>query len=159
MRQARTSAERASAPAEDLGFIGSWSVSVFETDGPPTRWLVTIGAEGTLVTAEHPVVTPPGAPGAIFTSSAHGAWKAVNPSEASFTCIGLGSDGNGNLFAVVTYRGRLVLSADQRTLTGDMTATIDDPQGATMATFPMTLEGTRIVAESLSAPTTSASSP
>jgi len=118
-----------------------------------------MGAGGTLVTAEHPVVTPSGAPGAIFTSSGHGAWRASGLNEALFTYVGLGSDSYGNLFAVVTFRGSLVLGADQHTLKGEMTAGIDDPQGTTMATFPMTLEGTRIIAETSRVPSTGAPIP
>jgi hypothetical protein len=156
MRQVPTSVEHTPAPAEGSGFIGSWSLTVFESDGPPTRELLTLGADGTLVSAEHPVVTPPGGPGAIFTSSGHGAWKASGPNEALFTYIGFGSDVSGNLFAVVTFDGSLTLGTDRHTLKGEMTARIDDPQGTTMATFPMTLEGTRIVAETLKAPSTGA---
>jgi hypothetical protein len=152
MRQVPTSVENTSSLAEGWGFVGSWSITVFETEGPPTRALYTMGAGGTLVTAEHPVVTPPDAPGAIFTSSGHGAWRSSGPNEASFTFIGLGSYGDGNLFAVVTFRGSLVLDAGGHTLKGEMTASIDDPQGNTMATFPMTLEGTRIVAETSRVP-------
>ncbi|MGH2561184.1 MAG: hypothetical protein ACRDJH_19115 [Thermomicrobiales bacterium] len=62
----------ATSLARGEGFVGSWWVTVFETDGPPTRALFTLGADGTMVTAEHPVVTPPGAPGVIFTSSGWG---------------------------------------------------------------------------------------
>jgi hypothetical protein len=156
MRQVPTSVGNSPIPGEGGSFVGSWLVTVFETEGPPTRMLLTMGADGTFVSAEHPVVTPPGAPGAIFTSSGHGAWKASSSSEALFTCIGLGSDGNGNLFAVVTFRGNLALGTDRHTLKGEMIATIDDPQGNTMATFPMTMEGTRIIAETLSVPSSGA---
>jgi hypothetical protein len=152
MGQAPTSVKNTSSADEEWDFVGSWSITVFETEGPSTRALYTMGAGGTLVTAEHPVVTPPGAPGAIFTSSGHGAWRASGPNEALFKYVGLGSDSYGNLFAVVTFRGSLVLGADRNTLKGEMTASIDDPQGNTMATFPMTLEGTRIVAETSRVP-------
>lgn len=147
MGQASTFVEHSPIRAEAEGFVGSWSVTVIESDGPPTRALFTLGADGTLVTSEHPVVTPPGAPGAIYTSSGHGAWRASGPNEAVFTYIGFGSDGSGNLFAVVTFRGSIVLDAGRDSLKGEMTATIDDPQGITMAEFPMELDGTRIVAK------------
>jgi hypothetical protein len=154
MRQISTSVEKTSLPGDEWGLVGSWSISVSESDGSPTRALFTFGADGTLVTAEHPVVTPPGAPGAIFTSSGHGAWNAAGPDAASFTYLGFGSDGQGNLFAVVTFRGNVVLDMDRHTLKGEMTATIDDPQGNTMAMFPMTLEGSRIVVETSRGPST-----
>jgi hypothetical protein len=156
VRQVTDSVEHRPSPDGGEGFVGTWLITVFETDGPPTRGLLTVGAGGTLVTAEHPVVTPPGAPGAIFTSSGHGAWRASGLNEALFTYVGLGSDGHGNLFAVVTFRGSLTLGADRHTLNGEMTASIEDPQGTTMATFPMTLEGTRIVADALKEPSTGA---
>ncbi|MGH2534687.1 MAG: hypothetical protein ACRDJW_20705 [Thermomicrobiales bacterium] len=127
--------------------VGSWIATVFETDGPPTRALFTFGADGAMVAAEHPVVTPPGAPGVIFTSSGHGVWEATGPETAIVTCIGLGSDGQGNLFAAVTYRASITLGSGGQTLGGEIVATIADPAGNTLATFPMTLQGTRIVAE------------
>jgi hypothetical protein len=133
--------------SEIAAAVGSWHVTIYETDGPPTRALCTLGADGTMVTAEHPVVTPPGAPGVIFTSSGHGAWKAAGPDRVIFTFAGLGSDSAGNLFGVVTIRGDTTLNQDGTAFTGDAVATIDGPTGATMAVFPMTIEGTRIVAE------------
>ena len=128
-------------------FAGSWRVTYFETDGPPTQALFTLGVDGTMVTAEHPVVTPPGAPSVIFTSSGHGEWTAVSPESATFTFVGLGSDVQGQLWAVVTYRGGIILDATGQTLSGEFVATIADPEGNTMATFPMRLNGSRIVAE------------
>ena len=128
-------------------FVGSWQVTIYETDGPPTRGLCTLGADGTMVTAEHPVVTPPGAPGVIFTSSGHGAWQAAGPDRVIFTFAALGSDGAGNLFGVLTIRGDITLDQAGTEFAGDAVATIDDPTGATLAVFPMTIEGTRIVAE------------
>src|SRR5687767_4099415 len=86
-------------PGADTVLVGSWLLTIFETDGPPTRGLVTVHADGTLVSAEHPVVTPPGAPGVIFTSSGHGSWQPTDGDEASFAFVALGSDGTGNLFA------------------------------------------------------------
>jgi hypothetical protein len=53
------------------GFVGSWRMTFFEAVGPPTLGLATFGADGTVVTAEHPVVMPPIAPGVVFTSSGH----------------------------------------------------------------------------------------
>jgi hypothetical protein len=127
--------------------VGSWHVTVYETDGPPTRGLCTLGADGTMVTAEHPVVTPPGAPGVIFTSSGHGAWNAAGPDRVIFTFAGLGSDGNGNLYCVVTFRGDITLNGEGTGFAGDVVAGIADPAGATLAVFPLTIDGTRIVAE------------
>lgn len=130
-----------------LSFVGSWLATVYETEGPPTRALFTVGADGTFIIAEHPVVTPPGAPGPIFTSSAHGAWKAAGANAAIFTTYGLGSDGQGNLFALVTFRGSVRLGTGGTVLTGAFDAIIAGPDGNALATFPMTLEATRIEVE------------
>jgi hypothetical protein len=130
------------------GFVGSWRLSVFEAEGPPTLALASFGADGTLVAAEHPVVTPPVAPGAVFASAWHGAWTVTGPDTAVFTAVGLGSLGQGTLFAVLTVRAGIALEADRRTLTGEFAATVADPEGTTLAIYPGTLRGTRIVAES-----------
>jgi hypothetical protein len=126
-------------------------VTIHEADGPPTRALFTFGADGTVVIAEHPVVTPPGAPGVIFTSSGHGAWQASGPNSVRATFIALGSDGQGNLFAIVTFRIEITLEAGGQTFAGEFVATIADPGGNTLATFPGALQATRIVAEATAA--------
>jgi hypothetical protein len=144
---------RQAAPAAAAGFVGSWRVTVFEVDGPPTLALMTLGADGTLVSAEHPVVTPPMAPGVVFASGGHGAWRASGPETAVLTSIGLGSLGDGTLLGVVTMRASLTLATDRQALVGEFVATIDDRDGTTVGTFPGTLEGRRILAE---APATAA---
>src|SRR5688572_7230216 len=78
-------AERGAPMAEGQGFVGSWRMTVFEPEGPPTLGLATFGADRTVVTAEHPVVTPPIAPGVVYTSSGHGAWEATGPNTAVVT--------------------------------------------------------------------------
>lgn len=133
--------------AELSAFVGSWHLTVFEQDGPPTRALCTLGADGTLVSAEHPVVTPPGAPGVIFTSSGHGVWKAVGPERAIITFAAFGSTGDGNLFGELTVRANLSLDLTTSELTGEGVAMLHDPAGGAMAAFPARIEGVRIVAE------------
>jgi hypothetical protein len=132
---------------EGPGFVGSWQVTFFEVEGPPTRALATFGADGTVVTAEHPVVTPPVATGPIFTSAGHGAWRAVGPVAAVFTIIGLGSYGQGSLFGTATGRGRVTLGGDGRTLGGEVVWTVADAEGNSLATFAGSFQATRIVAE------------
>lgn len=127
--------------------VGSWRMTVFEADGPPTLALATCGADGTLVMAEHPVVTPPGAPGLIFTSSGHGAWAATGPDTAMLTFVVLGSDQQGNLFAVASFQVAITLNSGGQTFTGQFSVTLDDASGHTMTTFHGTVEGRRIVAE------------
>jgi hypothetical protein len=132
--------------ATPRGLVGSWRMTFFEADGSPTRMLATIGADGTLVTAEHPVVTPPIAPGVVFTSSGHGAWVATGPNTASFTVVGLGSLGEGTLLGAGTAQGTITLNSDGHAFSGDVLWTITDPAGNVLAAFPGQLAGTRIVA-------------
>ena len=139
---------------ENNGFVGSWRTTFFEAEASPTLGLATFGADGTLVTAEHPVVTPPGAPGVIFASAGHGTWRATGSDTAIATFVGLGSDGQGNLFGTVTVRAACALGADGQTFDGEAVATIADPGGGALGTFTGTLRGTRIVAEAPGAPAT-----
>lgn len=127
--------------------VGSWRMTFFEDEGPPTLALATFGADGTVVTAEHPVVTPPMAPGVIFTSSGHGAWQATGPDTAIFTFVGLGGDGQGNLFGTATARSSITLGADGQTFSGEVVWTIVDPGGSLLATYPGRFQAMRIVAE------------
>ena len=135
--------------SEHAAAVGSWQMTVYETDGPPTRGLCTFGADGTMVTAEHPVVTPPGAPSVIFTSAGHGAWRATGPDVVEFTVVALGSDITGHLFTAVTFRGDARFDQDAMSFTGAVVATLDDPNGTEMAVFPLRIEGRRIVAAPL----------
>jgi hypothetical protein len=131
---------------ERQGFAGTWQVTIFEEAGPPTQGLITFFDNGTMIAAEHPVVTPPGAPSVIFTSALHGAWSITGPDIAAFTCLVLGSDLTGNLYAVVTYRGEMAIDSTGQSLSGEFTATIADSDGQEMAVFPLILKGRRIVA-------------
>ena len=129
------------------GIVGSWKMTFFEKDGPPTLALATIGADGTVVVAEHPVVTPPIAGEAVFTSSGHGAWAASGQDAATFTVVGLGSFGRGVLFGTATARAAVKLGTDGRSFAGDVVWTIADPDGHSRAVYPGTFQATRIVPE------------
>ena len=135
------------AMTEQLGFVGSWLVTFFEEDGPPTLALATVGSDGTVVTAEHPVVTPPIASGPVFTSSGHGAWKAIGPDTAALTFVGLGSHAEGSLFGTVTANATITLGPDRRSFDGDVVFTVADPTGTVLGAWPGTYKATRIVAE------------
>ncbi len=135
------------ATTDRQGFIGSWLMTFFEEDGPPTLALATVGADGTVVTAEHPVVTPPIADGPVFASSGHGAWKETGPDSAIVTFVGLGSYGHGVLFGTVTARATITLGPDGETFDGKGVFTIADPAGNLLATFPGTFNANRIVPE------------
>jgi hypothetical protein len=132
------------APAGAAAFVGSWRVTIYETDGPPTRGMMTIHPDGTLIAAEHPVVTPPGAPGVIFTSSGHGAWQPTGANDAAFTFMTMGSDASGNLFAVVTISGAATAGDEPDAIAGRCSARLEDRAGNHLATFPLTFTGERI---------------
>jgi hypothetical protein len=122
-------------------------MTFFEEDGPPTRALATISADGTVITSEHPVVTPPIAAGAVFTSAGHGAWKTTAPDTAIVTFVGLGSYGHGALFGTATARSSITLGADGQSFSGDVVWTVAGPDGNVLATYPGAFNATRIVAE------------
>jgi hypothetical protein len=141
---------------EKQGFVGSWRMTFCEAAGPPTLGLATFGADGTVVTAEHPVVTPPVAAGAVFTSSGHGVWQSIAPDAAVVTFIGLGSLGQGILFGTATAHASIRLGPDGQTFRGDVVWTVADPSGTLLATYPGTFQATRIVIEAPELPTAAA---
>ena len=136
-----------SVTTEQRGFVGSWLMTFFEEDGPPTLALATISADGTVITSEHPVVTPPVATGVIFTSAGHGAWQATGPDTATVTFVGLGSYGDGALFGTATARSSITLGADGQSFGGEVVWTVAGPDGNVLATYPGAFSATRIVAE------------
>ena len=147
-RMQQSQGSEVAALAATRSVVGSWLVRFFEADGPPTLALATFGGDGTVVSAEHPVVTPPIAPGVIFTSSGHGAWAATGPDTVDFTVVGLGSYAEGILFGTATGHATIALAADGQSFSGDVVWTIADPAGNPLATFPGTFRATRIVAGS-----------
>ncbi len=62
-RPGPTTATNGIPMADRQGFVGAWRMTFFEADGPPTLALATFSSDGTVVAAEHPVVTPPIAAG------------------------------------------------------------------------------------------------
>ena len=146
-RTGPTAASNSTPMAGGQGFVGAWRMTFFEAEGPPTLALATFSSDGSVVAAEHPVVTPPIASGAIFTSAGHGAWQATGPDTAVFTAVGLGSYGQGVLFGTATARARITLGADGHTFSGEVIWTVADPEGTLLATYPGTFQATRIVAE------------
>jgi hypothetical protein len=140
---------------EGQSFVGSWRMTFFEAAGPPTLGLATFGADGTVVTAEHPVVTPPIAPEVVFTSSGHGVWQPTGPDTAIVTFVSLGSTGQGTPFGTVTARSNIRVGWDGQTFSGHVVWTIADRDGNPLANCPGTFQATRIVAEAPE-PTTAA---
>jgi len=128
-------------------FVGSWQLTFFEAAGSPTLRLATFGTDDAVVTAEHPVVTPPIAPGVVFTGSGHGVWQATGPDTAIVTFVSLGSTGQGTLFGTVTARSNIRVGWDGQTFSGHVVWTIADRDGNPLATYPGTFQAKRIVAE------------
>jgi hypothetical protein len=142
------------AQTDRQGFVGSWHIIFFENAGAPTRGLATISADGTVITSEHPVVTPPMAAGPVFTSTGHGAWAPTGPDSAIVTFFGLGSLADGALFGTVAAQSSISLSEDGRSFGGEAILTIADPEGVEMAVYPGRFEATRIVIERPATPST-----
>jgi hypothetical protein len=147
-RTGPTAAQDGTPMAAGQGFIGSWQVIVSFAEGPPSRSLGTIDADGTIVASIPPVMPWPGAPGdVLFLSSAHGAWEATGSDSAIVTFVGLVADGQGKLFGTATFRASATLDPDGETFSGSNLVTIADEAGNTVATRQGTIQATRIVAE------------
>jgi hypothetical protein len=147
-RTALTAAQDATPMADSQGFVGSWQVIVSFAQGPPSRSLGTIDADGTIVASIAPVMPWPGAPGdVLFSSSAHGAWSSTGSDSAIVTFVGLVADGQGTLFGTATFRASVTLDPDGKTFSGSNMVKIADLEGTTVATRRGTIQGMRIVAE------------
>jgi hypothetical protein len=148
VRTGATAAQDGTPIAAGKGFVGSWQVSVSFAEGPPSRSLGTIDADGTIVASIPPAMPWPGTPGdVLFLSSAHGAWEATGSDSAIVTFVGLVADGQGNLFGTATFRASATLDPDGETFSGSNMVTIADEAGNTVATRQGTIQATRIVAE------------
>jgi hypothetical protein len=136
-------------PTPGQEFVGSWRLTVTETQAPPFLALGTFGADGTVVVSPPPVVPPaPRGPATVVhTSAGHGAWEATGPDTAILTFILLAADEEGNPFATRTVRASLTLGGDGRSFGGEFEATIADPAGNVVATETGTIQATRLVAE------------
>ena len=96
-RTGPTAAQDATPPAGGPGFVGSWLMVGTIAQGPTVLTLVTVGADGTVVSSGPPAEPPPsGAPyGVVFTSAGHGAWAATGPDTAVVTSVVQQSDEGG----------------------------------------------------------------
>jgi hypothetical protein len=141
-------------PMAGQDFVGSWRLTVTETQAPPFFALGTFGADGTVVVSPPPVVPPaPSGPGTVVhTSAGHGAWEATGPDSAIVTFMLLAADEEGNPFATRTVRASLMAGADGQSFSGEFEATIADPTGNVVATESGAIEASRLVAEAPGTP-------
>lgn len=133
--------------SEQSGFAGSWRVTV-TNQVPPQLALGTFGSEGTLVTSPLPVFPPMRASGeAIHTSAGHGSWEPTGPNDAILTFVVLAADQQGNPLLTMTARAHLTLGDDGQSWNAEGVRNFADLAGNTIATEPIVVHGTRIVAE------------
>lgn len=143
------------APATPLaverGLVGAWRLT-FDTPTGPSQSLLTVMADGTLLFSGRPVSPAAGGFPVIFSSTAHGAWRATGPSGAAMTWVGLVTDGEGTLLAVVTDSVEASLDATGNAWRGSYSATIDDPDGNELYVGGATVRAERITVQPLATP-------
>lgn len=82
-----------------------------------------------------------------FRGPAEGEWMRVAKGEFIFTFVGNNYDSAGNYSATSKVRGRLTLSEDGMSATGQTKIEILDPTGKVLVSRMATFTGTRVVAE------------
>ncbi|MDQ2653464.1 MAG: hypothetical protein M3Z20_10540 [Chloroflexota bacterium] len=141
-----------STPAAVEGnFVGAWRLT-FETPTGPSQSLLTIMADGTLLFSGRPVSPAAGGFPVIFSSTAHGAWEQIGPTSAALTWIGLVTDGEGALLAVVTDSVEATLSVDSNSWSGSYSASVNDPDGNELYVGGETVRAERITVHPLATP-------
>jgi hypothetical protein len=97
----RGGAQSATPVVELQTFVGAWRLT-FDTPTGPSQSLLTVMVDGTLIFSGRPVSPAAGGFPVIFSSAAHGAWQPTGPATAALTWVGLVTDGEGTLLAIVT---------------------------------------------------------
>lgn len=149
--QVRTDVQAGTPVAADPGFVGAWRLT-FETPAGPSRSLLTVMADGTLLFSGRPVSPASGGFPVIFSSTAHGAWQSTGPGTASLTWVGLVTDGEGNFLAEVTDSVEATLASDGNTWSGAYSATVNDPAGNELYVGGAQVQATRITVQPLATP-------
>lgn len=152
--QPRTGAQTGTPTAVEQGFAGAWRVT-FDTPTGPSQSLLTVMADGVVLFSGRPV--SPAADGfpVIFSSAAHGAWQLAGPNAAAFTWVGLVTDGEGTLLAVVTDSVEATLDATGNAWSGSYSATVNDPDGNELYVGGATVQAERITVQPLRTPAAS----
>lgn len=147
-------AEPATPAVTRQGFLGAWRL-VFDTPTGASQSLLTVMSDGTVIFSGRPVSPATGGFPVIFSSTAHGAWEQIGDTSARFTWVGLVTDGEGTLLAVVTDSVEATLSADSQSWSGAYSATVDDPTGTQLYVGGSTVQATRIGVQPVATPAAS----
>lgn len=128
LTQLRAAAQSGTPSVEAPRVVGAWRLT-FDTPTGPSQSLLTVMADGTVLFSGRPVSPAAGGFPVIFSSAAHGAWQSTGPATAALTWVGLVTDGEGALLAVVTDSVEATLAPDGATWVGSYSATVNDPDG------------------------------
>lgn len=132
-------------------FVGAWRVT-FETPAGPSQSLLTVMADGTLLFSGRPVSPAAGGFPVIFSSTAHGAWERTGSDTAGMTWVGLVTNGEGTLLAVVTDSVAATLDVGGNAWSGSYSATINDPEGNELYVGGATVRAERITVQPVTTP-------
>jgi hypothetical protein len=148
--QRRTGAQTGTPAATDQDFVGAWRL-IFETPTGASQSLLTVMADGTVLFSGRPVSPASGGNPVTFSSAGHGAWEQFGPT-AAITWVGLVTDGDGNLLAIVTDSVEAIFGADGDSWSGSYSATVVDPDGNVLYVGGATVQATRIRVQPLAMP-------
>lgn len=135
----------------EKGFVGAWRLT-FDTSTGPSQSLLTIMADGTLLFSGRPVSPAAGGFPVIFSSAGHGVWHATDATGAGMTWVGLVTDGEGTLLAVVTDSVEATLAPGGQAWSGSYSATVNDPDGNELYVGGATVRAERITVQPPASP-------
>lgn len=137
--------------AVEGNFVGAWRLT-FDTPTGESQSLLTVMADGTLLFSGRPVSPAAGGFPVIFSSTAHGAWEQRGPTSVAMTWVGLVTDGEGTLLAVVTDSVEATLSVNSSAWSGSYSATVNDPDGNELYVGGAAVRAERISVQPLATP-------
>ena len=151
LAQFRAGAQSGTPAVESQDFVGAWRLT-FDTPTGPSQSLLTVMADGTVLFSGRPVTPAAGGFPVIFSSAAHGAWQPTGPVTAALTWVGLVTDGEGTLLAVVTDSVEATLAPDGAAWSGNYSATVNDPDDNELYVGGATVRAERITVQPLATP-------
>jgi hypothetical protein len=149
--QLHTRAQSGTPPAAGQGFVGTWLLT-FDTPAGPSRSLLTVMADGTVIFSGRPVRPAGGDAPVTFVSTGHGVWRQTEPTTAETTWVGFVSDGQGNFLAIGTDSAQATLDGDGNAWSGRYSATVADPEGNVLFVGGGAVQATRITVQPLATP-------